>query len=589
MASSQRQGSAWDATRSQRGRDHALELRSNPQATRQGCLLPPLADARAGTNLGASGRTTRSEGEGGVVPTVQFNRVGAPWVAQLFPSVILSALSHFMGGGVIGSTAGFGPVRAGSSPAPPAHTTRKAELPIHVLILAAGQGKRMKSELPKVAHTAAGRSLIGWVMEAVLPAKPDSIAVVVGHGADQVTPLLPEMASVAVQEVQLGTGHATEVGLSALDGVADDDTIVVLYGDMPLLTDDLVGSLATRPPDVSVVMVTANVDDPSGYGRVVRLGGQVVAIVEDGDCTDEQKAITEINAGVYSFRAADLVSSLKSIESDNAQGERYLTDVIGILYERGAKLSTVTADAQEVVGINSQDQLSDARELLQQRINREHMERGVSIIDPRSTYIDDTVTIEPGASIYPGVHLEGKTTVGADSQVGPDVFAVDSSIGKGALVWYSVLRSASVGEDCQVGPYASLRPGTVLERGSKAGTFVETKNTTFREGAKAPHLSYLGDATVGRRANIGAGTITCNFDGYEKHATVIGDEAFIGSDTMLVAPISVGDRAITGAGSVITKDIEADALAVERNEQRIIPGYAQRRAERQAAKKDEES
>jgi bifunctional UDP-N-acetylglucosamine pyrophosphorylase/glucosamine-1-phosphate N-acetyltransferase len=216
------------------------------------------------------------------------------------------------------------------------------------------------------------------------------------------------------------------------------------------------------------------------------------------------------------------------------------------------------------------------------------MESGVWMLDPDRTYIDDTVTVEPGARIYPGVHLEGDTRVGAGAQVGPDVFARDSEIGTGSTVWYAVLRGAVVGEDCEVGPFASLRPGSVLERGSKVGTFVETKNTTLGEGAKAPHLAYLGDATVGARTNIGAGSITVNYDGYEKHPTVIGENAFIGSDTMLVAPITIGDRAVTGAGSVITNDVEAGALAIERSEQREIPGYSQRRAERQAAKKAED-
>ncbi len=446
----------------------------------------------------------------------------------------------------------------------------------------------MKSELPKVAHFAAGRSLIGWVLESVSPSQPESVVAVVGHGAGSVTPLLPEKVSVAVQHEQLGTGHATQVGLDALGPVDADDTIVVLYGDMPMLSSELIASLVNRPPDVDVVMVTSEFDDPAGYGRVVREDGRVTGIVEDRDCTPEQRAIGEINAGVYSFRASDLVSALAKIESDNAQGELYLTDVVGILADQDARLSTVAADPLEVVGINSQDQLSDARKLLQERINKKHLEAGVWMLDPERTYIDDTVTIAPGARIYPGVHLEGTTSVGADSQVGPDVFAVDSVIGTGTRVWYSVLRGADVGDECEVGPYASLRPGTVLDKGARAGTFVETKNTRLGEGAKAPHLSYLGDATVGARANIGAGTITCNYDGHEKHATSIGEEAFIGSDTMLVAPISIGDRAITGAGSVITKDVEADALAVERNEQRTIAGYAQRRAERLAMKKAEE-
>jgi bifunctional UDP-N-acetylglucosamine pyrophosphorylase/glucosamine-1-phosphate N-acetyltransferase len=336
-------------------------------------------------------------------------------------------------------------------------------------------------------------------------------------------------------------------------------------------------------------MVTSVFDDPTGYGRVIRgESGNVVEVVEERDCDEAQRAIAEINAGVYAFRAKDLIDALGGVSNENAQGEYYLTDVIGILVGRGQRLQPVEATPQEVIGINSHDQLSEARGLLQARTNQRLMESGVWMLDPDRTYVDDTVTIEPGARIYPGVHLEGETKVGAGAQVGPDVFAVDSIIGAGSTVWYSVLRKAILGEDCEVGPYASLRPGTVLEQGSKVGTFVETKNTTMGPGSKAPHLAYLGDATVGARTNIGAGTVTCNYDGYEKHETVIGDEAFIGSDTMLVAPVTIGDRAVTGAGSVITEDVGEGALAVERSEQREIPGYSQRRAERQAAKKAED-
>jgi bifunctional UDP-N-acetylglucosamine pyrophosphorylase/glucosamine-1-phosphate N-acetyltransferase len=314
----------------------------------------------------------------------------------------------------------------------------------------------------------------------------------------------------------------------------------------------------------------------------------VVEVVEERDCDEAQKAIGEINAGIYAFRAKDLIDALGGISNDNAQGEYYLTDVVGILVARGQRVHPVEATPQEVIGINSQDQLSEARALLQARTNQQLMESGVWMLDPERTYIDDTVTIEPGARIYPGVHLEGDTKVGAGAQVGPDVFARDSSIGAGSTVWYAVLRGAVVGEDCEVGPYASLRPGTVLEQGSKVGTFVETKNSTIGPGSKAPHLTYLGDATIGSRTNIGAGTITCNYDGYEKHETVIGDDVFIGSDTMLVAPVTIGDGAVTGAGSVISEDVEEGALAIERSEQREIPGYSQRRAERQAAKKAED-
>jgi bifunctional UDP-N-acetylglucosamine pyrophosphorylase/glucosamine-1-phosphate N-acetyltransferase len=462
-------------------------------------------------------------------------------------------------------------------------------LPIHVVILAAGQGKRMKSELPKVAHMAAGRTLLGWVLEAVRPLRPVSLVIVVGHGAEHVHPHLPAGAVAAVQEKQLGTGHATRVGLDALEEVAPDDTIMVLCGDMPLLTTDLLEQLAGRPDEVAARLVTSVFDDPTGYGRVIRDGrGMVTGIVEERDCDEKQRAVREINAAAYAFRGKDLIDALAGVSNQNAQGEYYLTDVIGILAGRGESLEPVEATPEEVVGINSQDQLSEARRLLQARTNQRLMESGVWMLDPDRTYIDDTVTVEPGARIYPGVHLEGGTTVGAGAQVGPDVFAVDSTIGAAATVWYSVLRGANVGEECEVGPYASLRPGTVMERGAKVGTFVETKNTLLGEKAKAPHLSYLGDATVGARSNIGAGSITCNYDGYQKHETVIGEDVFIGSDTMLVAPVVIGDRAVTGAGSVITNDVAEGNLAVERSEQREIPGYSQRRAERHAGDKPED-
>ena len=447
----------------------------------------------------------------------------------------------------------------------------------------------MKSDLPKVAHMAAGRTLLGWVLEAVRPLRPLSLVVVVGHGAEHVHPHLPAGAVAAVQEEQLGTGHATRVGLDALEEVAPDDTIMVLCGDMPLLTTDLLEQLAGRPDEVAARLVTSVFDDPTGYGRVIRDGrGLVTGIVEERDCDEKQRAVREINAAAYAFRGKDLIDALAGVSNQNAQGEYYLTDVIGILAGRGESLEPVEATPEEVVGINSQDQLSEATRLLQARTNQRLMESGVWMLDPDRTYIDDTVTVEPGARIYPGVHLEGGTTVGAGAQVGPDVFAVDSTIGAAATVWYSVLRGAIVGEECEVGPYASLRPGTVMERGAKVGTFVETKNTLLGEKAKAPHLSYLGDATVGARSNIGAGSITCNYDGYQKHETVIGEDVFIGSDTMLVAPVVIGDRAVTGAGSVISNDVAEGNLAVERSEQREIPGYSQRRAERHAADNPED-
>jgi len=461
-------------------------------------------------------------------------------------------------------------------------------LSLHVIVLAAGQGKRMMSELPKVAHMAAGRPLVGWVLETVSTLDPTTTVVVVGHRADEVERLLPDHVRSAVQEEQLGTGHATKVGMSAMGDIDPDDTVVVLYGDLPLLTPELVAELAQRDDGVAARLVVVEFENPTGYGRVIRnAAGLVTSIVEERDSNDEQRAVRDINAGVYSFRAGDLIEALGQISNKNAQGEYYLTDVIGILADRDERIEPVRAIPEEVVGINSQDQLAEARRLLQARTNQRLMESGVWMLDPERTYIDDTVVVEPGARIYPGVHLEGTTTVGAGAQVGPDVFAVDSSIGADATVWYAVLRGAVVGEECEVGPYASLRPGSVLERGSKVGTFVETKNTTLGEKAKAPHLTYLGDASVGARSNIGAGTITCNYDGFEKHRTEIGEDVFVGSDTMLVAPLRIGNSAVIGAGSVITENVAEGALAIERTEQREIPGYARRRALKQAAKKSE--
>lgn len=447
----------------------------------------------------------------------------------------------------------------------------------------------MKSDVPKVAHIAAGRPLVGWVIDVSQSLAPANTVVVVGHGADEVRSILPAGVDDALQEQQLGTGDAARIGLDAIDPLAPDDIVVILYGDTPLLTPRLLGELASLDGAESARLISARFDDPTGYGRVIRdENGQVSGIVEHGDCTPEQLAIQEINAGIYAVRAGRLQTALGKLTNENAQGEYYLTDVVGILVSEGDKLSTVDASAEEVMGINSQDQLADARRQLQARTNKRLMESGVAIIDPDRTYIDDTVEVASGARIYPGTHLEGSTNVAAGAQVGPDVFAVDSEIGQNSTVWYAVLRGAVVGDDCEVGPYTSLRPGTVMNRGSKAGSFVETKNTVLGEGAKVPHLSYLGDATVGARANIGAGTITCNYDGYHKHPTVIGDDAFIGSDTMLVAPVTIGDKAITAAGSVITKDVADGALAVERSAQKEIPGYARRREAREAAEDAED-
>jgi bifunctional UDP-N-acetylglucosamine pyrophosphorylase/glucosamine-1-phosphate N-acetyltransferase len=458
------------------------------------------------------------------------------------------------------------------------------------VVLAAGQGTRMKSELPKVLHTAAGSTLLNWALDAVTGVSPDRTVIVVGFGADQVAASLPEGAETVVQAPQLGTGHAAAVAMEHLGTVRDDDVILVTSGDMPLVTASLLGKVVSAIESAAAVMVSSELAEPHGYGRVVRTGsGSLERVVEERDADEHQGQIGEVNAGIYAFKAGLLASALKEIAPNNAQSEFYLPDVLPVLLAGGQRVEIIGADASETMGVNSHDQLAQADSVLRSRINTSWQRAGVFMQDPSRVYIDAGVTLVPGVRIYPGVHLEGSTSVGSGAVVGPEVFAVDSLIGPGARVWYSVLRKAQVGEGSEVGPYASLRPGTVLGARSRAGTFVEMKNTTLGDDAKVPHLSYMGDASIGARSNIGAGSITCNFDGYEKHRTEIGEDAFIGSDTMLVAPVAIGDKAVTGAGSVITRDVEEGALAVERSVQKEVPGYAARREERhQAAAKTEE-
>ena len=332
--------------------------------------------------------------------------------------------------------------------------------------------------------------------------------------------------------------------------------------------------------------MTARVSDPSGYGRVIRDGGRIVGIVEERDTDDDTRPVDEINTSVYVFAAEALAWGLERIDSNNDQGELYLTDVIGILAADGREIAGITTGAGEAAGVNSHGQLAAVAAQLRVRVNDRLMASGVWMLDPARVYIDADVSVAPGARIYPDVFLEGATTVGSGAEVGPAVHARDVVIGEDARVRYSVLEGADIGPSVSVGPYAYLRPGARLAEGAKAGTFVEIKNSLVGARSKVPHLSYLGDAEVGEDSNIGAGSITANYDGYDKNETKIGDRVRIGSDTMLIAPVSVGDDAFTGAGSVITKDVPPGSLAVERSLQREIPGYADRRKRR--AKDDTE-
>jgi bifunctional UDP-N-acetylglucosamine pyrophosphorylase/glucosamine-1-phosphate N-acetyltransferase len=445
------------------------------------------------------------------------------------------------------------------------------------VILAAGKGTRMRSDLPKVMHTIAGRTMLGWVIDAVRATDPERVLVVVGHEAEQVIASLPNGVEHCVQSEQHGTGHAASVALDHLGEIGGD--VLVLPGDTPLIGGDdlqrLIG--AHRSERNATTVLTAIVADPHGYGRIVRdVHGHVTAIVEQSDADAEVDAIAEINAGMYLFDAGELIEDLGTLQAANAQGEYYLTDVVGAVVSRGHTVGAVSADPTSVMGVNTHRHLAAAAAVRRERINGWLMDSGVHMEDPSTVYIDHGVVVQPGASIRSNVHLTSGTLIETGAVIGPDVSADASTVGPGAHVWYSVLRGAKVGDRAEVGPYVSLRPGAELSEGSKAGTFVEIKKSVVGPGAKVPHLSYIGDTTIGARTNIGAGTITVNYNGFEKFRTEIGEDVKIGSDTMLVAPVAIGDRAMTAAGSVITEDVEADAMAFGRARQVNKPGLAAR-------------
>jgi bifunctional UDP-N-acetylglucosamine pyrophosphorylase/glucosamine-1-phosphate N-acetyltransferase len=449
------------------------------------------------------------------------------------------------------------------------------------IILAAGKGTRMKSEQAKVLHRAAGRTLLEWVLAAVEPLHLDRVAVVVGEQADDVTALLPEWAMAAHQAQQIGTADAARTGLEALPGVTG--TVLVLPGDMPLLSTATLQRLIDRhdTSGAASTVLTVRLGDPTGYGRVIRDGdGAVTGIVEHRDADRAQLAVDEINTSVYAFDAQLLEAALAKVGTDNSQGEYYLTDVIAILRDEGHSLAALEAPQEEGLGVNSHEQLAAVAAAMRVSINSRHMSAGVWMLDPTRVYIDAGVTIGAGARIYPDTILERDTVVGQGAEIGPSVHARDSTIEADARVRFAVLDRAHIGPRANVGPFTYLRPGADLGEDSKAGAFVEVKQSVIGSRSKVPHLSYIGDATIGEDTNIGAATVTVNYDGYEKHRTVIGNRVRIGSDTMLVAPVSVGDDAYTGAGSVITDDVAPGALAIERSPQKEVPGYAEKRRRR---------
>jgi bifunctional UDP-N-acetylglucosamine pyrophosphorylase/glucosamine-1-phosphate N-acetyltransferase len=458
--------------------------------------------------------------------------------------------------------------------------------PSAVVILAAGEGKRMKSATPKVLHAVAGRSLLGHVIEAASSVEPQHLVVVVGHGREQVVAHIEEIAPWAVtvvQEEQRGTGHAVRVALTELaarDLALGGGPVVVLTADTPLLTGaTLAALLLEHESGASATVLTARLDDPSGYGRVVRdAQGWVAAIVEDKDCDDEQRRIGEINSGMYAFTADRLASGLTRLTTDNAQGEEYLTDVVGLLREDGDAVSAcLVADPTEILGVNDRVQLAQTAALMRDRINARWMRAGVSMLDPATTWLDVDVDLAADVTIRPNVTLRGPTSVATGAVVGPGTTLTSCEVGESAEVVHTWAELAVIGPGAKVGPFTFLRPGTVLGTGAKAGAYVEIKNSTIGAGAKVPHLSYVGDAEVGEGSNIGAATVFVNYDGVDKHRTVVGAHARVGSDTMLVAPVTIGDGAYTAAGSVITDDVPAGAMAVGRARQRNIEDWVERR------------
>jgi bifunctional UDP-N-acetylglucosamine pyrophosphorylase/glucosamine-1-phosphate N-acetyltransferase len=454
-------------------------------------------------------------------------------------------------------------------------------VPAAVVVLAAGEGKRMRSELAKVLHAICGRSLLEHVLVAAAPLGASETLVVVGHMRDQVIHHLEgsdQSGLPVVQEEQNGTGHATRIALDAAG--ASEGTVLVLPGDVPLITTETLQALLLRHAETkaAATLLTSQLDDPTGYGRIVRThDGQVSAIVEERDATDAQRQLNEVGTSIYAFDVAKLREALKRVTTDNAQGEEYLTDVIGLLVGDGEVVAAVTAPATETLGVNDRVQLALVRRTMRDRIVERWMREGVTIIDPQTTWMGVRVILEPDAVIHQNTQLHGATHIESHAEVGPDSTLRNTKVGRGAKVIKSHCTGADIGPEANVGPFAYLRPGTTLGRGAKAGAFTELKNARVGDDSKIPHLSYVGDAEIGERSNIGAGTIFVNYDGVEKHETKVGDDARVGSDTMLVAPVEIGDGAYTAAGSAITEDVPPGAIGVGRAKQRNVEGWVEKR------------
>ena len=451
----------------------------------------------------------------------------------------------------------------------------------HVVVLAAGQGTRMKSSLPKVLHAITGRPMVEHVLTTAKSLSPATMLLVVGHGASAVRDRLAGWPNIrfVVQDAQLGTAHALQQAGPLLAG--RQGTLVLLSADVPLLRPETLAKLLAthRKAAAAATVVTAMVDRPYGYGRIVRTGGKIARIVEERDASPAQRKIKEINSGIYAFDLEPLFGALQTIASHNAQGEFYLTDLVAIYRRRKMPVETLVVEqAQEVRGINNRTELAEVSRLVRQNKNEELMAAGVTLIDPATTYVDSDVEVGPDTVIQPGVTLEGQTRIGSACEIRAHVRICDSEIGNGVTINdFSVIVNSKVSDGASIGPFAHLRPETVVGERAKVGNFVELKRTTLGPGSKANHLSYLGDATIGSQVNVGAGTITCNFDGQRKHRTLIEDGAFIGSDSQLIAPVRVGKGAYIGAGSSITEDVPPGALGIARGRQSNVEGWVQRK------------
>ena len=462
---------------------------------------------------------------------------------------------------------------------------------LEVVILAAGLGTRMKSSTIKILHRAAGRPIVEYVLDLASGLSDTPPVMVIGHQREEVQKAIGERARYAIQDQQLGTGHAVLQTAQILEsGGMTGKRVLVLSGDVPLTRPETLQSLVEEHDRSgnALTLVTMKLSDPGSYGRIVReKSGNVAKIVEAKDATPEEKRIDEVNAGIYLFDARYLFENLRGLSNENAQGEYYLTDLLALLRGKGQRVGAlVVADPVEALGVNSRADLAAVEAEIQRRVVTRLMNEGVTFRNPGTVVIDSTVTIGADTVIYPFVTLEGTTSIGSGCVIEPGVHLIDVRVGNNVHVKTgTVADDVDIADDAAVGPYSHLRPGTKLGRHVKVGNFVETKKAVFGEGAKASHLSYIGDAEVGADVNIGAGTITCNYDGVNKNKTILEDGVFIGSDTQLVAPVRVGRGAYVGAGSTITKDVPPDSLALSRTPQKVIEGWATKRREEMKAKK----